>query len=53
MTTASPALTPLDSRIASNMAGDGLPMTCGTIAVAVASAATIEPAPGRKPSAVG
>ncbi len=35
------------------MAGSGLPITSGVTPVDVASAATIAPAPGRKPTGVG
>ena len=42
MTTAAAAGTPVERRIASNIAGEGLPITSGATPVAVASAATIE-----------
>ena len=44
---------PLDSTMARNIAGAGLPMTSGTTPVAVARAATIAPAPGANPAGVG
>ena len=54
MTIASAGATPAAARIvAANIAGSGLPMTSGAAPAASVMAATIVPAPGRKPVGVG
>ena len=53
MTTASSAAHPTASRIAVNIAGEGFPITVASRPLAIETAATTAPAPGRKPPGVG